>query len=539
MSLTISSFNTRCRVPRRSPFTQDFVQRVVRQAFTSECRRQLSLLPDSGSTVIRIRRLPLELKIVNSNLSEEDFARLWASEFFRALSVQLRSVRPGMDGIVKVESRTEWLARFISDLVAGSAQTKWEYEEFADVFRLGTVEGVLTVLQRESKEIVPVLHFLDAQGRLDSLLQLFGDFAFEQLFAGIARAQRGQDSDLTVELTLAKLLRIGSVVQSYSRGSGFLATRHRALRVFLALAKLDREASNFNWTPRLVFHALMALQILVDVTHSLPPAMWVDQLTPEALTRTVRSLNPAVLGLLQQVRQLATEAGREKEIASLTQLLRDLTPKPVTPVETGKQSYWLSGDCAGLLLLVGLVQRFEWTRRIMETSLGQRWGPRAVVCCLAGLALRILGKPLGVNDLDPGAAVFAGWLAPASADLNLMRIVLSSASDEDRLELLRALNVSEIEKVSGDWVQTFDCLADSLVREFAARVRGFRKAIPAYVVNTFLRQVGRICIDDKRIFVLLQPNPFHIALHISSADEPVESISWLGNRRLEFQLENL
>jgi hypothetical protein len=108
--------------------------------------------------------------------------------------------------------------------------------------------------------------------------------------------------------------------------------------------------------------------------------------------------------------------------------------------------------------------------------------------------------------------------------------------------VINALDVSTgtvEEAIFSDWTKTFEYLGNNILREFATRVRGFRKATPAFVVNTFLKQAGRICIDDKRIFVLLQANPFHVALHLSSVDEPVDSVGWLDNRRLEFQLEGL
>jgi hypothetical protein len=107
--------------------------------------------------------------------------------------------------------------------------------------------------------------------------------------------------------------------------------------------------------------------------------------------------------------------------------------------------------------------------------------------------------------------------------------------------LLKALDLAKEIDIDAcrDWETTFDCLAAGLTREFAERVRGFRKAAAAYVIKTFFRQPGRICIEDKRILVILQNNPFHIALHISGMDESVESVSWLGDRRLEFRLEGL
>src|SRR5262249_33647876 len=155
------------------------------------------------------------------------------------------------------------------------------------------------------------------------------------------------------------------------------------------------------------------------------------------------------------------------------------------------------------LLLAGLIERFRWPQRILESGMGRKWGNRAVVCFLAGLAQHLLEKDPDDNDLDPGVAVFAGWLKPASAVVDAVETIFSSATDEDRAELIRALDVSpgnEESTASTDWTTTFDYLGNQIVREFASRVRGFRKATLAFIVNTFLRQAGRICIDDTRVF---------------------------------------
>ena len=527
-------------MPRGSRLTNEVIERVVRRGFTAECSGRLSLLPDSGS-VIRIQRLPLDLKIKSADLTEEALARLWALEFFRALTAVLALTQDNHGQIVTSESRTAWLGRFISDLVSGSAQSRWEYEEFADLLKLGTVDAVLTVLQREPKEIIPVLQLLQSQRRLDRLLTLFGDFAYEQLFAIIAKTQIRKE----LELTIQDLLTVGELARSESPAAGVLATRHRALLIFLELAESNEAASTSYWAPRRVFYALIALDTLINVTQSLPPEMWENQLTPQFLTRIGRSLNPTILTLLEQVRLLAPESDqniREHRLAPLLHLLQDLANDVIARTDVQKQSYWVSGDCAGFLLLAGLIDRFRWPQHILESELGRTWGNRAVACFLAGLAQHLLGKEPDDKDLDPGVAVFAGWLKPASADVNIVQTILSSTSDEGRADLIRALDVStgnETSTASTDWTTTFDYLGNQIVREFASRVRGFRKASLAFVVNTFLKQTGRICIDDKRILVILEPNPFHVALHISSIDEPVESMSWLDHRRLEFQLEGL
>ena len=539
MRLAISNFKTRCRVPPRSPLTQDVVDRVVRHGFAAECVRQLNSLPDSGS-VVRIRRLPLSLKLKSSDLSEAALVRLWADEFCRALTTVL--LVPGTDtgAVVTSESRAAWLARFISHLVAGSAQSRWEYEEFADVLKLGTVDAVLAVLQREPLEIVPVLELLQRQRQLDHMLALFGDLAYEQLFASMAKATPAQD----LELSLQDLFTVGESVRSALPVAGILASRRRALLIFLQLAATNESAVVAHWSPRRVLYALIALDTLVNVSQSWPLEMWQQRLTPALLATTARSLNPTILAVLDQVGRLTVERDvtrRTQQLAPLVQLLESLASEIGLRTDAQKQSHFVSGDYVGFLLLVGLIDRFRWPRLILESGLGQRWGSRAITCCLAGLAQHLLEKNID-SDLDPGVAVFAGWLDPASVNRGLLQTVLSSASDEDRAQLIETLTgtpSTEDKTLARDWTTTFGHLGTYLLREFASRIRGFRKATPASIVNTFLKQPGRIMIHEELIHVTLPPNPFHVALHLSAVDETIDAVTWLDNRRLQFQLEGL
>lgn len=540
MTLAIHKFSASCRVPPTVRLTPEFIERVARGPFASACARELRMFPAALPAVVRVKHLPLRMQIPSANLDEEKLAKLWAAEFVRVLSPLLTRGTPAQNNVVYAETRTEWIARFISELLSGSAKAKWEYEEFADLFKLGTVDAVCTLLQREPKRIVPVLEILDAERRLDSLLLMFGDFAFEQLFAMIARAQSVRTADLTIDL----LIKVGLIAKSPSPGNALLATRARALRLFLLLNKAHPQLKAAGLTPRLVFHALMALDVLVDVTASLPDVMWADHLSPESLTKRGRPLNAAVIQVLQQFCRLADEndsLNPNHELAQLINVIQQLAPEIAVQVQQRTTSQWLSGDCAGLLLLVGLIERSRWPYFVRQTALGRRWGERAITCCFAALGLRVMGCPLESDRLDPGLQVFAGWIDPAWGDSGLLRRFLSETSDEDRAELLTALNLSPPpgENISEDWEKTLDHIANSIVREFAERVRGFRNASPGFIVKTFFRQAGRICIEETRIRVYLQQNPFHIALHISSADEPVESVSWLGNRRLKFELQNL
>jgi hypothetical protein len=541
MSITIGKFVSRFSVPQRAQMSAEFADRVVRRDFVSECSRQLSHLPAPSAKVIRIRRLALKVSIKGSKLDEQKVAAVLAAEFLRLLLVRLKSGVAEQDQIVVSSTRTEWLARFISDLVSGSAASRWEYEEFTDLLRLGTAEAVVTLFQREPEEMVPVLLSLQAQGRLDPLLLLLGDLALEQLFLCIATTS----SDSYTKLTVDDLLTVGALATSHSTVRGILATRRRALVLFLALSRTNQVTTRQRWTPRRILHVLMTLDVLLEMTHALEPPMWLEQLSLEALQQSGPSLNPDVLALLEQVCSLASRTGdqiQDHKLTSLTHVLDELTPfTNEKRAERGKDFSWLSSDYAGLMLSVGLIDRLGWPRSILQTSLGQTYGPRAITFCIAGLGLRLMGHALEADRLEPGICVFAGWTEPVSADVRSFRAFLSSVREAERRELLEALDLTNESDpdVGRDWETTFDYLAAGLTREFAERVRGFRKATAGSVIKTFFRQSGRICIEDKRILVILQQNPFHIALHISSMDESVESVSWLGARRLEFRLEGL
>lgn len=542
MNLNIDKFVTRCRVSKRHQAVGSLANQVVRQRFGSECSRRLSALPASQASVVRIRRLAVQLKITAAKLDEETMTRAWVDAFIKELSIALSAMRTAGDEVVRAETSAEWLARFISDVISGSASARWEYEEFKEALQLGIADCLVTVLSQEPWEIVPVLLLLDDRRRFDQFLLVFDDFGLEKLFSLLARETDEEISEPSVD----DLLTIGALVASKNSTGGSLASRQRALRIFLTLCRTREVGSDRTFTPRLVLHALMTLDALVEITQSLPPESWFHALAPESLARRERpSLHPVVLKVVASVWSMATQTRpdmRNHQLNFLSELLFELSPVPLVTGSTGEKSaHWVSSECAGLLLLVGLLDRLGWVQRIRISSLASRLESRALNFCLAALAGRLLRQSPESERLDPGLSLFAGWLEPAFVDLGGFRNFLVSQSETEQADLLDLLADNEEKARDGfsDWTETFDYLANILIREFASRVRGFRQASPAFVIKTFFRQPGRIFVDDKRILVILQSNPFHVALHISSMDESVESVSWLGGRRLEFQLEGL
>jgi hypothetical protein len=491
----------------------------------------------------------VRLRLASDQLDSEPLARTWAAAFVQALRLALaQPTGASAVEVVRAESRAAWLAMVISDLLVGTAAQHWEYEEFQAYFGLRTAEAVLTLLSQEPSEAVPTLAELEAHGRLDRLLAVCDDLALEQLFEVIAHGHGGATES---RLSVQDVLTVGQLALSHaaSLGRAGLASREQALRLFLALIHAPGWQRSPRWSPRRVWHALTALEVLAELTRPDESTEWgpaFAMLSP--VERLGRSLPAVVLGVLEEVRTLVQPHAHLHrsvstpplltEVAEVLRGLRSLVPSATRDVGAGAR--WISSDCAGLFLLVGLLARWGWPRSLLQSTLGALHGPRAITYGLAGLGLALLARASEVpSQLDPGLALFAGWLE--APDLAGLRRFFAAGSAAERRELLSTL-IGEVASHAGPsetWPATFKSLADYVLREFAGRVRGFRRASPAFIVKHFLALPGRIRVEEGRLCVCLDTSPFHVALHLSGMDEAVEAVSWLGGRRVEFQLAGL
>lgn len=548
MSLMIERLVTRCQAPRRLKLDGALVDRVAHEQFPSECACRLQPRWPGHGGVCRIRRLPVRLTVSLADLNDTRLPQLWAAAFARAMTEAL--ARPAGSGpveVVRAENRAEWLARFIHDLLNGNASGRWEYQEFQEYFGLSTRDAVLAVLNQQPSEIISVLVALESRGALDRLLALFDELALEQMFVAIAREMGVKQTRLSITdlLTVGRL----ALAQCGPRSVLALTSRQFALKLFLILRRESGLQASDTWSPRRVLHALMSLAALAQLFRSAEATEWSQDLSVVSLAEYVKEpLHPVVLEVLKEVRNLVQakrQNSRDKArvsstLTELTHLVAELRPLLSTTGSQNNDILWISSDCAGLFLLIGVLKKLGWPERIPRSSLGSSHGTRAVTYVLAGLGLAVLGRFVESPDrLDPGLALFAGWVG----DPNLagLRRFFASWSAADRLAVLAELDegTEGTAEATESWSTTFDYLAERVVCEFMRRVRGFRQASRSFVVKNFFALPGRISVEEKRIVVQLAPSPFHVALHISSMDESVESVSWLDGRRLEFHLEGL
>ena len=300
----------------------------------------------------------------------------------------------------------------------------------------------------------------------------------------------------------------GGIVQRQPAfGSERLVSRRRALALWAALAD-DQKG---RWTPRRVADALSALDVLT--------AAFTAQSGENVTMQLLHRINASVDG----------DCVARDVLARLTTTLTRLAESFPSHAAAGKR---IGSGVAGLLLLVPSIIRLGWPQAMETTALWGRHGPRALTYVLAAVGQHLLENRCGGDILDPGVAIFAGWMG--EPDLAGFRRFNDDVTSDDCRELSRALGISSAADAGADWHATIAAAADRLISEFASRIRGFGRSSREFVVQKLLAVSGEIAIEERRLSVTLAPCPFHVALHVASAFETVNAVSWLGFRDLVF-----
>lgn len=595
--LTIDRLVTRGRIPRKLKFDTTLVERVAREQFVVECARLLRRAWPAQPQVARIRRLRVRVTIPAAQLTPDNLAAAWTAAFMRELFAAL--ARPNATEIVCFESRAEYLAAAIRDLLIGVAAQRWVYEEFACSFSLGTAESSFDLFERESSEIVPALLILDHWALLDRLLAGWDADTLDRLFLAIESANGFQVEKLSIEdlITVASLLLGHRSIRSGTNSfrSANLGGRKFALKLFLGLARTSDWRNARTPSPLRIFRALCILDTLLDLHQSVAVARRhaagrSDDSIVSASVNNVQESPSEVIRLLNQLGLIekpgtwqnrlnefwdmiarasgASRAAFAKLVGELTSIVSsDIHRDPITEfwkiIAAGSdenrtafaalfgeltsatdcrngvgrilESRWISTECAGLFLLIRVLDKLNWPDRISRLSFGAASGPRLLTYTLALLGSAILGR---FNEepayLDPGLALFSGWVdAPG---LGGLRRFVASEPTQTRRDLLVELLGNEVtEEDSLHWQTCFDRLANHLILEFAGSIRGFGRSSRSFVVKNFLALPGRIRVEETLLSVVFTSCPLNAVLHLSRLDDPVEEVSWLGGRRIEFE----
>jgi hypothetical protein len=571
--LTINRLLVRGKIPRRSNVDRTLIDRIVRDEFAVECSRQLNRPWPVQARVARIRQLRVRVSIPASQLRPDTLVKAWTAAFLRELFAALAHLRSVE--IVQFQSRAEYVAAAIKDLLNGVSGQRWAYEEFERLFEVGTAEAVLTLLTREHAEIVPILFILEDWGLLDQLLALWNEAGLEQFFIVIAgesgvQAKRPSIEELIVVARLVLEHHFGEIEPA---GGPSPAEGRIALKLSIDSARPSDRRTARLISPRTIYQAVRILRALLglfrsaehrlrSLTDSGGPAgdsVLSGSIFPGS-TVDIRNLTVAAGGenqngfieLLDKLRLIAGANTQEKLLIELRDIIAagnienqtafaEIFNELVTASGAGggldraAKSKWISTDCVGLFLLIRVLDKLGWEDRLAQSSLSATYGPRLLTYTLAGVSSAILGR---FNEepayVEAGVALFSGWMdAP---DLRGFRAFLASGSVETRRDLLQGLLGQErAAQYSADWLTCFDSLANYLIQEFTEQIRCFGKPSRSFVVKNFVTLPGRIGMEEKRLVVSFTSSPLYVVIHLSGLDDPIEAISWLGGRRIEFQ----
>jgi len=538
MSLTIHKLSTRCRSPRGVERAGMLVEDVVRELLASELGGQLGPSLDRLPGVTRLKDLRVKVKIPVRKLNAIDLASAWARAFTLALHQAL--AHPPGDGAIfsrRYESDAAYEAAMLRHISTKGVAPCWEFPELEAWRGAPPAEAALARLLQQPQRILEILAQMERRGWLDGLLALWDELSLEQMMRAVA-----DNGNTSPGLSLENLIDLGRAAAAAGalRSEWAFAGRRQAIRLWGRL--------HFRFPLREVWHGLRLLQRFLEVPALLiirDPALLVDEVPfPSWCEAILRSASLPVRAALAdevvpgQGTRANVEAGSARspsgaksvsDLLSVLEGLRPLVPSAASSISTSRSvaMKWIVSDCAGMLLMLSIVQRLELWRFIRKPEFVRLGGPRAFSFLLAATGMTLLKRWSLEDPVEPIVALFAGILS--EPDVAGMRQFFSETDVSAVAEFVQAEN----------WAEALDRAATELAHSFASRVLGFRRASREAVVKQFLRVPGRVLVEETRVLAVFPPSAWAVALHISGMDDPLGRIEWMGGRRVEFVLEGL
>jgi len=592
MSLSIDQFNTTCHVPPERRRDAEIVDQLARGRFARDLGDHLGPSLARQPAIIRIRRLSMRILLPVSELNEDALSLRWRQEFGKALFTALAYPSDvGPIEVYRADSIAGFVASAVRDLLDGTAPYKWQYAEFESFFRLGNTQAALALICEWPQQSLEVMLQLAGKRVLSRLLARFDDDALERIFAVLMSSTELESKALSI----SDLIAVARLALEHTPDKA-LALRSRAYALELFVE--SHGAHQLLSSPRALFHALLALAVLLNEDLFWPGIPRGESRVgrlPSNVTTLLENIARALADLLDgeisksgialsEARsaqaQLAYTAILESiggvlrkyvraalhidprnqvhlafggntpgelktdrrnvtaQLAELDQLLQLMRVELKIPTPSTKplQVHWISSDWCGLFFLSSTLERLGWVPAWGQLPDFQAGGPG---CLVAGLALTIAERfDPALPSLDPAIALFAGYVH--EPDFLHARRVFQQFSNAARLRVLQAALPHEaVDQAAESWEGTFERLAETLLRTFASRIRGFRQASRPGIVRCFIARPGRVRIEPERLVVFPAPSPYNVALHISGMDDPVDSSIWLGRRRIDFELGDL
>ena len=524
MSVTIGHLHVRASVPRRLHGRAPDAVRLAREVMPAAASRRLAGRLPRRPAVCLIRRLTVRLRLQARQLTETAIADAWAEAFCAALLTAMN--QPPSGSLVALDSVEEWLAAVAEAVLEGRRLSEWPFDQFTALDGMDVADSIRIIVRESTADWPAVLQILARRGSLGRLVAALGTSGCRDVFEAIADRTDGRPVATIADLiTIGRGLLADPVLGAASRSESMAAV---AIRWIAAAADGGRVPP---FSPRDLRAAVEALVWMANA----PTNSFDHQVAHDALRYGADA--PSVMAL---VRSLCGPAAGDSHdtparmaLQQVLTLIADPSRAAVPYIETHDTAM------AGLLFLVPVVDRLGWPEQVRRSALGARYGSRALTYVLAGAGTALAGElPSTVTRFDPAVPIFSGWLR--AADPAALRELCRDEDGATREELIETLcGGRDLGEASTTWDGTFIRLGSRLLREFATRLRGLARSSDRFLVERTVAVPGTVTVGERVIVANLRPQPLWPALHVSGADTPVDRVTWIDGRRLEFRLEGL
>ncbi len=507
-------------------------------------KRKMGASFDANS-VFRIKKLYLNFTWLKQEFIAGFSATALAENLVTELKQQLDACRLNSDEleIVRYSNHAQFVANLISDLIAGVAWNKWQYQEFSHLKHLDNTEAAIQLLLPRAEQLQEMLITIHQNHQLQPFIKSIKQRQADTLFKyWLGRDFKTQFQSASMP-PLDKL-RVSLEAVSFTNRQPHLTIEQESLNLLFATLLNDENRLPLDILSCVISHYCLVKRYdktIIGVinrlsgTHDSEPRVILpgegsehNLLTTFVLWLSNHTDNQKyVKQLLNCVENNKTEQPIDDSFSSSEELNEYLSTRPQNKsdietdvvsssnIETGVEELSLYSEQAGLVLLLPVIFNLQLIQYYPVDSIRQALHYAAFVESF---------------DEDFNEKLDADWQEDKQPQWFELFFPDNCSELNDSLWLppkwRHGLNESiqkEIESLNG-----VPQLCRLITAHFAARLSGLQLSSIGYLQSQFLRTGGYIEAQSEEIKVRLNPVPLYIVLRMAGLADWQEKLPWLS-----------
>lgn len=528
---------------------------IARLELGAALERALAGTLGDDETVYVLRDVQTEFVL---RVDEADAARRWAEALAKAIIEAVADDDGDSAGLVKFADEATYFACYLADHVRGEAGTHWYFgalRRFHDLPATDVLSELLTDVRLDL-----VFAALHRQGNLedvlaavpaDVLLALTVPYRLSLVASGLPGNAGDQGDDLPGLWPL--LVAATRIADDWTLWTSAPLTPPEVARRYQ-----PRPVPDWRDPASLTAIVLDVLRTLPEIGRPAGPAPsslvsgfdWLDlPLLVQGLTGDPIARRPAPreTTILAEVRAAADRlAGVGSDPAAVIRLRAaifadhpewtddPLVESVLAAVVTEAVADFDHSECAGVLLLL---------RGVSDARLPAVLARAGVADALTPALLAVAGHLTGADSTDPAVLAFAGRPGDLDAEIPRWAGIEAAHGPAIRRELDSVLRGLKIDLPGDEGAEATPRLGDGLANVLAQAVLAAWSrwlgpcaglAVPDLLAH-FVRRRGRLSWKPRELRVELEASLLDVALRQAGYDQPIESVPWLGDRRVSFR----